>query len=78
VGSDGIGAGVPTGVAGGSVRVTVTGTEAASGLPLAVGVAVGVAVGTLATLTSPAPERARGTVPSKRKSTAMIPRPQRA
>jgi hypothetical protein len=56
------------------VTVTVTGTDTASGLLVAVGVAVGTVVG----LRRPAPERARGTVPSKRKRIAMIPRPQRA
>ena len=72
--SEGWGAGIPTGVGGGSVGVTVTWTDTVSGLP----VAVGLAVGTVATLRSPAPERARGTEPSKRNRIAMIPRPQRA
>ena len=74
VGSDGFGAGVPTGVGEGSLAVTVAGADAVAGLA----VAVGVAVGTVVALRRPAPERARGTVPSRRKRIAMIPRPQRA
>jgi hypothetical protein len=66
--SDGAGAGVPTGVGGGSVGVAW-----ADGVTTG----VGVAVGTAATFKRPAPERARGTVPSSRKRIAMIPRPQR-
>ena len=69
VGSDGFGAGVPTGVGGGSVSAAC-----ADGVTSAEGVAVGTAVA----LRRPAPERARGTVPSNRKRIAMSPRPQRA
>src|SRR2546423_1387234 len=73
--TDGFGAGVPSGVCGGSVGTTVTGTDSPVGVLPTVGFGVGFAVGvaTVATFRSPAPESARGTAPSKRKSSAQIP-----
>ena len=70
--SDGFGAGVPSGVA------TATGIVASGGC-VATTLAVGVGLGAVATLfMSPAPDNARGTMPSNRKRSATIPMPQRA
>ena len=71
---------MPSGVGGGSVGTTVTGTDSPVGMLPTVGFAVGfgVAVAIVATFRSPAPESARGTMPSKRKRSATIPMPQRA
>ena len=70
--SDGFGAGVPSGVA------TATGAVASACDVAAATVGDAIAVGTGDALSNPAPESARGTMPSKRKRIAMIPMPQRA